>query len=39
MRAADAVIAAIDQAALAIFLAQKCGEEGLGAAARKKGEC
>ncbi len=37
MRAADAVVAAIDQAALAIFLAQKCGEEGPGAAARKKG--
>ena len=37
VRAADAVVAAIDQAALAIFLAQKCGEEGPGAAARKKG--
>lgn len=37
MRAADAVVAAIDQAALAIFLAQKCAEEGPGAAQRKKG--
>lgn len=38
VKAADAVVAAIDQAALAIFLAQKCAEEGPGATARKKGE-
>lgn len=37
VRAAGAVVAAIDQAALAIFLAQKCAEEGPGAAQRKKG--
>jgi hypothetical protein len=36
--AADAVVGAIDAAELAIFLAQKCAEEGPGAAQRKKGE-
>lgn len=39
MAAADDVIAAIDQAQLAIYLAQKCPEEGPGAAKRKKGGC
>lgn len=38
MAAADDVIAAIDQDTLAIYLAQKCPEEGPGAAKRKKGE-
>ena len=38
MAAADAVVGAIDAAELAIFLAQKCAEEGPGAAQRKKGE-
>ena len=36
--AADAVVGAIDAAELAIFLAQKCAEEGPGAAQRQKGE-
>ncbi len=37
MAAADDVIAAIDQVGLAVYLAQKCPEEGPGAAKRKKG--
>ena len=36
MEAADAVIAAIDCAALAVYTAQSCPEEGPGAAKRKK---
>ena len=38
IQAADDVIAAIDQVELAVYLAQKCPEEGPGAAKRKKGE-
>lgn len=39
LAAADAVVGAIDAAELAIFLAQKCAEEGPGTAQRKKGAC
>ncbi len=38
IQAADDVIVAIDQVALAVYLAQKCPEEGPEAAKRKKGQ-